>query len=140
MSAPGSWPCWSALLAGSTTSTATDCAVLRKGMASAIARRASRLAFQPTRMLLPIVSDFQPSGMIRTGTPLAIRSRFRRPALWQSRRGRGTDDHEIAMERIQYRVVIGAVAPDHPEFRTDTLLQRKRCKEAVNREGFLFLG
>jgi len=51
-----------------------------------------------------------------------------------------TDDDKIATERIQYRVVIGSVARDHPEFRTDTLLQRKRCKEAVNREGFLFLG
>jgi len=51
-----------------------------------------------------------------------------------------TDDDEIAMERIQYRVVIGAVAPDHPEFRTDTLLQSKRCKEAADGEGFLFLG
>ena len=44
------------------------------------------------------------------------------------------------MERIQYRIVIGSVAPDDPEFRADTLLQRKRCKEAVNGEGFLFLG
>jgi hypothetical protein len=44
------------------------------------------------------------------------------------------------MERIQYRVVIGSVAPDHPEFRADTLLQSKRRKEAVNGEGFLFLG
>jgi hypothetical protein len=44
------------------------------------------------------------------------------------------------MERIQYRVVIGSVAPDHPEFRADTLLQRKRCKQAANGEGFLFLG
>jgi hypothetical protein len=26
-------------------------------------------------MLLPIVSDFHPSGMMRTGTPLAITSR-----------------------------------------------------------------
>jgi hypothetical protein len=51
-----------------------------------------------------------------------------------------TDDDEIAMERIQYHVVIGSVAPDHPEFRTDTLLQRKRRREAVNGEGFLFLG
>ena len=51
-----------------------------------------------------------------------------------------TDDEEIAMERIQYRVVIGSVAPDHPESSADTLLQRKRCKEAVNSEGFLFLG
>jgi len=44
------------------------------------------------------------------------------------------------MQRIQHRVVIGSVAPDHPEFRADTLLQRKRRKEAVNGEGFLFLG
>ena len=51
-----------------------------------------------------------------------------------------TDDDEIAMERIQNRVVIGSGAPDHPEFRTDTLLLRKRCKEAANGEGFLFLG
>ena len=51
-----------------------------------------------------------------------------------------TDDDEIAMERIQYRVVIGSVAPDHPEFRADALLQRNRCKQAVNGEGFLFLG
>jgi hypothetical protein len=51
-----------------------------------------------------------------------------------------TNDDKIAMERIQYRVVIGSVAPDHPEFRADTLLQRKRCKEAVNGQGFLFLG
>jgi hypothetical protein len=50
------------------------------------------------------------------------------------------DDDEIAMERIQHRVVIGSVAPDHPEFGVDTPLQSKRCKEAVNGEGFLFLG
>src|ERR1700730_5510335 len=126
MSEPGSSPCSSALLAGSNTRTVTDCAALRKGMASAIAPRASRLAFQPTRILLPIVSDFHPSGMMRTGTPLAIRSRFRRPSFWQSRRVRVTDDDKIAMERIQYRVVIRSVTLDHPEFRVDTLLQRKR--------------
>jgi hypothetical protein len=43
------------------------------------------------------------------------------------------------MERIHHRVVIGSVAPDHPEFRADTLLQGKRCKQAANGEGFLRL-
>jgi hypothetical protein len=51
-----------------------------------------------------------------------------------------TDDDEIAMARIQYRVVISLAAPDHPEFRADTVFQRKRCKRTVNGKGFLFLG
>jgi hypothetical protein len=109
-------------------------------MASAIARRAWRLAFPANedvvadRRGFPSVRDDEHRNAARH------QKLFRRPAFGQSRRIGVTDDDEIAMERVQHRVVIGSVAPDHPEFRADTLLQRKRRKEAVNNEGFLFLG
>jgi hypothetical protein len=74
MSAPGSSPCRPALSSESTTKSVTEEAATRKGSASATARRASRLAFQPTSILLPIDLDFQPLGMTRMGESLASRS------------------------------------------------------------------
>ncbi len=70
MSAPGSSPCRRPL-DGSTTSVVTACASTRNGIASDIARRAFRLAFQPIRTLLPIASPSHALGRTSSGAPLA---------------------------------------------------------------------
>jgi hypothetical protein len=58
------------------------------------------------RLRFPSVRDDENRNAARHQKP------FRGPALWQSGRVRVTDDDKIAMERIQYRVVIGSVTPD----------------------------